>query len=305
MHHQRERFSERTLRRIRSVLQFALQELDALQRLECHSLQQCDHVCISSAHHILVKRKRRKLLWRKPNRAAFRLAKLFPIRLGKERKREPKQSAALFAVCATFGSGRVFARHAKLPREFDSGRNVAPLVRPSKLNTNAFTATQMHKVVRLQKLIREFCERHSFAICAQSILHRLLVEHSVYTRVLAYVPQKFQKAHRTHPGAVVHKLGLGKLTACKLWRRFARQHSSDVARYSGHVDLDCVVIELRAFCRLARRIAYLTGGAADESYGFMTVQLKPPQNDNGEQVSQMQRIRCGIKPDIHRCRLLQ
>ena len=66
--------------------------------------------------------------------------------------------------------------------------------------------------------------------------------------------------------------------------------------------LDLLLRIQLAFSGLTTRISDETGAASDEDDGPMTGPLNTPQREQRKQATDMQAIRGGIKPDVHRAR---
>ncbi len=76
--------------------------------------------------------------------------------------------------------------------EVDAGDDVAPLVRAAELDGNGALIAEVHKVVRLQELVRELSETNA-VVGGEAVPHRVLCYHGGHARVLADVAQEVEQ----------------------------------------------------------------------------------------------------------------
>ena len=89
-----------------------------------------------------------------------------------------------------------------------TGRDVTPLVGSSHLQAAAFVFIQIHIIVSLKQLVREFRKRHTDRrFAAQAFFNRFFSHHIVNSDMLTDIADKIQERIILHPVVIVYQLG--------------------------------------------------------------------------------------------------
>ena len=175
------------------------------------------------------------------------------------------------------------------PNEVNSGRDVAPLVRATRLQRAPVASIELDIVVGLQELVAELGVGD--AILRQTCCDRLSIQHAVDAEVLAHVAKELQDTHACSPVKVVHRHGrVGTVEVIE-----AIQLLSDARD-------PC----LHDFCGVQRSLTALLGvpnqsrGTAHEREWPMPVLLEPPHCQDLDEVAQMETRGSRVKPAIER-----
>ena len=89
-----------------------------------------------------------------------------------------------------------------------TGRDVTPLVGSSHLQAAAFVFIQIHIIVSLKQLVREFRKRHTDRrFAAQAFFNGFFSHHIVNSDMLTDIADKIQERIILHPVVIVYQLG--------------------------------------------------------------------------------------------------
>lgn len=273
---------------IRIGFHFGFNAMNFGQRHEGEPLHEGYNVVIGGGKQVLIKLIRSKLVTRKPDGTTFALSKFFAVGSGKQRESDAVQGAGT-----------------NLSGQFSSSGDVTPLVGASQLQGALQGVAEMHKIVRLQKLVGELCKTDS-VVARQARLDRVLCNHGIDSGVLANVAQKLQKGHLADPVIIVeHHKGLhAKCGRAAHVAGGAIQNVGEIGLDGSQVGCNGLIGKDGSFCTLAAGITHPGGGAAQQGDDAMAAALEPCQGDDGEEVSQMQGVGGGIKAGVDGERLV-
>ena len=176
-----------------------------------------------------------------------------------------------------------------------AGGDVAPLIAATHLQATVFVLIEEHEVVTLEQLVGELGERHAHVrIGAEAFLDGVFGHHIVHGDVLADVSDEVEEGVILHPVVVVDQLGGVGRVGVKV-------------EELGQLTLDALLVvseggfvEEVAFGRFHRGVTDHAGGAANKGDGPMSSALEVTEHHHADQVSDMQRIGCGINADVGR-----
>ncbi|MPM87815.1 hypothetical protein SDC9_134915 [bioreactor metagenome] len=170
--------------------------------------------------------------------------------------------------------------------QIDSGDHIAPLILAAELHLAVVIAVQDVKVIRLKNGVIEFQKTQP---AFEAHLHRLLGQHFVDAELIADFAQKIEIFHLGEPVGVVHE---------------NRPVDGDEARQLAAQAIDIVrhlfLGQNRARGQLSRRIADLSGSAADQHDRLVTATLQQPHGHDRQQVADMETAPGRIEAHIER-----
>ena len=232
----------------------------------------------------LVEPVRRGVAAVEPDIALLRLAELLAVGLGDERA----------------GEGVGFGLSAEgAANELRAGGDVAPLVRAAHLQFAVLGLVEVEKVVPLEQLVGELCEREAVAgLAIEAFLDAVLGHHVVDGDVLADVAGEVEEGEVLHPVVVVDQFGRIGGVGAKV------EEAGELRLDAADVMAQGVLSEQVALGALARGVANHACGAADEGQRLMPSALEVAEHHDRAKVTDVKRVGGGVDADVGRHLLL-
>ena len=148
-------------------------------------------ISITHVQPELVEFVRRSVTAIQPDIARFSLAELASVGFRNQRTGQSKSLAAQLTA-----------------DQLRTGRDIPPLVGSSHLQPATFVLIQIHIIVSLKQLVREFRKRHADRrFAAQTFFNRFFSHHIVNSDMLTDITDKIQERIILHPVVIVYQLG--------------------------------------------------------------------------------------------------
>lgn len=175
---------------------------------------------------------------------------------------------------------------------------VAQLVAAPELDVAAVYLVQVVEVVSLKHLVGELRQAHP--VCAlEPGLHAVAAEHGPHPEEPTGLGQEVHDVPALVPGQVVHHSHGAQVPGAVVEVQFVvGENPLDALPDAARVRLHGVRGQRLPLARLAARVAYLRGGASEDSEDVMPGTSEMQQADEGEQVAHVEAVGRGVKAAV-------